>query len=125
MVSSASPVYTNDLPWFTTARGNRYHPLWQLVPALAPFYTTYEKEYNAVRRLGSIIHHTYIHTSCIIIHTSSYIHIHSLTHSLLLYPNPLTGQSLHLNQEKPVVPFYPDPPLSCVHLPGTEDDDTS
>lgn len=31
---------------FQTARGVYYHPLYHLVPALAPFYTDYEKQFN-------------------------------------------------------------------------------
>jgi hypothetical protein len=37
-----------ELKPFVTARGVSYHPLWQLVPWLEPFYTSYEKQYNSV-----------------------------------------------------------------------------
>jgi hypothetical protein len=38
--STVAPTYTD--------RGVPYKPLWKLVPWLQPYYTAYEKNYNAV-----------------------------------------------------------------------------
>jgi len=43
------------LPPFHTRTGTPYHPLWQVVPALEPFYTEYEKSTLVSFSLGALI----------------------------------------------------------------------
>lgn len=47
-------------PPLTTARGVPFHPIWQLVPALSPFYTSYEKHFDAAASFLFLYNHIWI-----------------------------------------------------------------
>ena len=44
---------TADMPLFSNIRGNKFHTLWQHLPALKPFYFEFENTYvRATQRLA-------------------------------------------------------------------------
>jgi len=47
-------------PPLTTARGVPFYPIWQLIPWLAPFYTSYEKNFDAAPSFLFLYNHMWI-----------------------------------------------------------------
>ena len=61
LLSFSSSSSSSPLPApFHTGRGVPYHPLWHLVPFLSPFYSSYEKNFDAAPSFLFLYNHTYL-----------------------------------------------------------------
>ncbi|GAB5033480.1 fatty-acyl elongase [Nannochloropsis oceanica] len=61
LVSPFSSLDPSALPPpLMTAQGVPFHPIWQLIPALSPFYTSYEKHFDATASFIFLYRHTWV-----------------------------------------------------------------
>jgi len=57
-----------SLPLFSNQRGDQYHQLWQHLPALKPFYTEFENNYDTSIGLAWCSSHWVVPITCVVVY---------------------------------------------------------